>query len=329
MRDRGARQAKIGGGMTRGSDFCTVRLPDGRQLAYGSWGDPGGSPVILMHGWPGSRLCGRLVASAAVAETVRLIVPDRPGMGRSDPRPGRSLLDWADDIAALADALGLGRFSLVGYSGGVPYALACAFRLPDRLTHVALVSGLGPLHTRQGLSALPLHLKTVFSLSRHLPGFALLPAGLISLGIRRVPEAVALQARWTAGGEDRRVLARKAVFESLREEYLEAFRQGVFPVADEVRITSRPWGFPLAGLPAGIHLYHGDADRFVPVAQTRALARALPSCRCRIVPGAGHFWLVDHFAQVLMDRQREGGPGPVRLRFRTGSASSSSCIPSG
>ncbi len=287
-------------------DLQTMSLPDGRRISFAAWGRAEDPPVILMHGWPGSRLCGRLLADAAEAQRVRLIVPDRPGMGRSDPKPARTLLGGARDTAALADCLGLDRFAVVGYSGGAPYALACASLFPERLLHTAVVSGLGPLEDRSSRSVLPPHLKMIFSLSRQVPGFARLPARMISFGVRRLPEVVALQARLQAAGEDRRVLARKPVFDGLRAEYTEAFRQGSRPVADEVRIYTSPWGFPLTALRPRIHIYHGDADRFIPAAMGRELARRLPAARCLILPDAGHFWIVDHFGAVLKDWKRGG-----------------------
>ena len=63
---------------------------------------------------------------AASDEHVRLIAPDRPGMGRSDPQPGHVVADWPADVAALADTLGLETFGVVGWSAGTPYAFACA-----------------------------------------------------------------------------------------------------------------------------------------------------------------------------------------------------------
>ena len=73
-----------------------------------------------------------------------MISPDRPGVGRSDPKPGRALLDWPADVSSLADALGIERFALLGWSAGGPYALACAFALPDRVKAVALIASAIP-----------------------------------------------------------------------------------------------------------------------------------------------------------------------------------------
>lgn len=75
-----------------------IKLHDGRMLGYAEYGDPGGTPVFYFHGFPTSRL------------------------------------DWPDDVADLADELELDRFVVLGGSGGGPFAAACAFRIPARLT---------------------------------------------------------------------------------------------------------------------------------------------------------------------------------------------------
>ena len=85
-----------------------IRLDDGRTLSYGEYGDPHAEPVFYFHGWPGSRHEGQLIAHPGL----RVIAPERPGMGGSDFQPGRTLLDWADDVVKLADGLGLPRFGV-------------------------------------------------------------------------------------------------------------------------------------------------------------------------------------------------------------------------
>ena len=124
----------------------SIRLPDGRRLGYAEYGDPAGKPVLHFHGTPDSRLEGTLpsVAEAAARLGVRLILPDRPGIGLSDFKPGRAILDWPADVLALADALNLPRFALMGLSGGGPYAAACAYKIPQRLTRVGIISGVAP-----------------------------------------------------------------------------------------------------------------------------------------------------------------------------------------
>jgi pimeloyl-ACP methyl ester carboxylesterase len=100
-------------------------------------GNPTGSPVLLVHGGPGSRLLDP-DEDATAAAGVRLLTVDRPGYGGSDARPDPTLLGWADDVQALADRLGLDRFAVVGFSAGGGYALACAASMPERIGAVGL-----------------------------------------------------------------------------------------------------------------------------------------------------------------------------------------------
>lgn len=85
------------------------------------------------------------MAEATVRRGIRLVAVERPGYGLSDPQPGRSMLDWADDVAALTDALGMAQFAIIGFSIGSVYALVCAHRLPERVTKIALAGALAPL----------------------------------------------------------------------------------------------------------------------------------------------------------------------------------------
>lgn len=120
-----------------------IALPDGRALGYRELGDPQGKPVLFFHGWPGSRIQVDYFTGAATPG-VRLIGVDRLGTGLSDFKPGSRLLDWPDDIAVLADSLGLGRFAVLAWLGGGAFALACAHRIPERLTVCGLIAGKGP-----------------------------------------------------------------------------------------------------------------------------------------------------------------------------------------
>ena len=100
--------------------------------------------MLLFHGTPGSRLfCPD--PAVAVAAGARVVTVDRPGYGRSTTMPDRRVLDWPADVQQLADALGIQRSAVVAHSSGAPYALACALWLPERVTRVAVVSGVVPL----------------------------------------------------------------------------------------------------------------------------------------------------------------------------------------
>ena len=106
----------------------TILLQDGRRLGYDEYGPPDGKPLFYFHGTPSSRKDWPALGNQGLPEKlgVRVIVADRPGMGLSDFQPERRIADWPADVVALADTLELERFSVLGYSGGGPYAVACA-----------------------------------------------------------------------------------------------------------------------------------------------------------------------------------------------------------
>ena len=119
-----------------------ITLPDGRRLAYAEFGKPDGYPVLYFHGSPASRLEPMLIGDEAFNRFgLRVIAPDRPGMGQSDFQPKRGFSDWPADVTALADVLGLDRFSILGNSGGGGYAAVCTAKIPERLRAVVIVSG--------------------------------------------------------------------------------------------------------------------------------------------------------------------------------------------
>lgn len=132
------------------SDYREIRLRDGRTLAYEEFGNLRGKPIIHCHGAPSSRVEGRVILNAAAAAEldVRVIVPDRPGMGRSDFQPGRRIVDWPNDVLELASALELETFAVLGSSGGAPYATACAVRIPDRVRVMGLLGTWDSLRAR-------------------------------------------------------------------------------------------------------------------------------------------------------------------------------------
>ena len=129
--------------MSRTQKYIT--LSDERRLGFAEFGDRQGKPVFYFHGFPGSRLEAKLAERIALDTHVRFIGIDRPGYGLSSFKSGRTFVDWADDVSKLADAMGIDRFSILGVSGGGPYAVACACKISDRLDAVSIVCGMGPV----------------------------------------------------------------------------------------------------------------------------------------------------------------------------------------
>ncbi len=119
----------------------TIKLKGGRNLGFAEYGDPQGKPVFEFHGNPSSRLGSELFDESAKKIGIRVIGIDRPGIGLSDYKPRRKLLDWPDDVIEFADVFGFKHFPIVGGSGGVPATLACPFKIPKRLSAVGVLFG--------------------------------------------------------------------------------------------------------------------------------------------------------------------------------------------
>ncbi|MCK2219052.1 alpha/beta hydrolase [Actinomadura sp. ATCC 31491] len=262
----------------------TLVLPGGRVLAYAWRGDPRGTPVLEFPGLPGARRAAVVPAAFLRERGILWVSADRPGLGGSAPQPGRILLDWPHDVRRLADHLGLGRFAVLGGAAGAPYALACAWALADRVSAVALVSGVGPLERPESLAGLGPEPRRLVRLSRRAPGLA----RLVVAGARAHP-LTAFQRLLDALPEpDRRVAARPEVRRSLLESYALAFRQGTAGQVRDWAVLAMPWGFRPGDVEAPVRIFHGALDGLVPLAHAEALAAALPRARLTAFPGEGH-----------------------------------------
>jgi pimeloyl-ACP methyl ester carboxylesterase len=275
---------------------ATMTLADGRTLAYSEWGDLSGQPVMLMHGAPASRLlCPDEDATAAAG--VRLLTVDRPGYGGSDPHPDLTLLGWADDVQALADRLDLERFAVVGFSGGGGYALACAARMPERISAVGLASCVGPDDQVPGA------LEEDFT-----------PEGrALFERVRRDPiearRAVTEHVAWYQDPDiiwetetpavDVPVLARPDVREALTQMWREGARQGVGGLAADWIARSRPWGFAFTEVQMPAWVWQGELDHLVRPAHAHFLSAVLPNATPVLYPADGHLLLLQHWDDIL------------------------------
>lgn len=276
-----------------------IRLADGRRLGYAESGDPGGRPVLFFHGFGTTRVvCPS--DQPALERGLRLIAVDRPGIGLSDSSPGRRLLDWPADIAQLVERLELEDMSVIGWSGGGPYALAVAHELAGRVRSVAIVSGPAPLAgaaTDQGY---------LRRLDRHAVRAAGRAPWVIRLamwhwGRPQRRDAAAYFDRSVAEmcAADQAVLGQPELRSLMIANSSELYRQGGRGMYDEALVLARPWGFNLADLRVPVHIWHGDRDDTVPPAMGDHLARHIPNARLRMFPGEGHHLLYTHWTEIL------------------------------
>jgi len=283
-------------------DDMTFRLADGRLLGYRIFGNPDGHPVFLFHGIPGSRCGAEIVTDQAEQQGLRIIGVDRPGIGLSTFQPNRSFLDWPPDILALADELGLGKFGVVGNSGGAAYVAACAARIPERLSFCGIVSGMGPIDIPGGLSQLSLSRvdRLLINLARHSPSLACRIAAPL-LGREFDPDRPGVLERMKQGmaPADIKLLDQPRIAKTLIFEAAEALKQGARGVTWDLMLYTRPWGFRLDEIKSVVHLWHGEADTTVPPHFGRALAAAIPGCRATYWPEEGHLMMISRANQII------------------------------
>lgn len=276
----------------------TVTLSDGRELGYAAYGPPDGDPVFLFHGTPGSRYVRVPDVSILERHGVRQVTLERPGFGRSTFDPDRELLDWPDDVAGAADALGVGEFGVLGVSGGGPFVLACAARIPDRLTDVGVMSGLGPLDAPGASEGMELTNRLGFKLAR-VP-LVLRPFLWLRIRkIRRDPDGFIDDWADSAAPPDAAILQGPDVRAVFRESFPESVRQGTKAALTETRIHVRPWGFDLPDIPVHVDLWHGGRYTFTPEAMARHVAGEIPSATLHRYPDAGHLLHYRLFDEML------------------------------
>jgi pimeloyl-ACP methyl ester carboxylesterase len=303
-----------------------VRLPSGHQIGYATFGDPGGFPVLAFHGTPASRLMYRKGDLAARRLGLKLIAPDRPGYGLSPLDSAPTLVSRTAQHAAIADELGLSHFAVLGISGGSPYATALASHLGGRVRALALVSPMGPVadYFAAGQPRLPL-LQRRFFLKLSQRAWLVRPgAALAVAAFRAAPRAFATAFKSGLGGADSRILADRQVISSLIEMTQEAVRSGAGGAVSDFEIFGQPWTVDYAAITAPATVWAGTADRVVPLPVCKYLAECIPGCRLIVLPGAAHFWILEHAHDVLAELRAmldKGGERDVPANAASGAPS--------
>jgi pimeloyl-ACP methyl ester carboxylesterase len=229
-----------------------------------------------------------------------LITVDRPGYGRSDPKPGRQIQEWSADVVELAAALGIEEFDVAGHSSGGPYALACASNLPERVKRVALISCIAPYSEPSSEPA-----DDDEELTR-----------LARQDLERAAEKIAKSAAWLVEAPERfldlprpepdvQLLTDPAVRSMFLTTIREAVNQGVDAYGWDCALERRPWGFALDEISADVWIFQGEQDRAVPTSQAHTLAAAVPDSHLSLFPAAGHGLILCNWRDILGDLQIE------------------------
>jgi len=276
-----------------------IELDAGRRLAYSVTGPVNGFPLFYFHGLAQSRLTVHPDESIIENLGIRLVAFDRPGVGLSDPQPGRHVLNWPQDMAVAADRLGYDQFAIFGHSAGAAYVAACAYAMPERVVSATIVSGMSPPSPRLVRPMLASEFWKIGMLIFCVP---VLARPVIWAGIKYArPRVDRLYARHLARlpQADREAMAEQAMKDMRIGSMLEAFRQGPEGLYEDVMLLRRPWGFDVEAIKVPVHVIHGELDNIVDVSFGRELARRIPHSVSDFRPGLGHNMLLSHWREIL------------------------------
>lgn len=285
-----------------------LRLPDGRFLDVRVSGAQGAVPLLFHHGTPGSSVPVRALERACEERSLRLVTWSRPGYGASSRRPGRRVVDDADDVAALLHDLGAERCLVAGWSGGGPHALASGARLGSRVAGVLCIAGVGPADAGPagvgGLDFLAgMGEQNLEEFGAARAGEATLRASLEreAAGLRDIQaEGIVAEMETLLPPVDRAVLTSE-YGEDLAGAFRESVRTGVDGWLDDDLAFVGPWGFDVGEVDVPTFVWQGEEDLMVPFAHGRWLAGRLPRATPHLLPGEGHLSVALGSLDAMLD----------------------------
>lgn len=234
---------------------------------------------------------------------LRILAPDRPGIGASTFQPGRKLLDWPPLLAQLADLLGISNFSILGISGGGPYVLACAHAISGRIAAAGIICGAPPVYQFSDRRDLHPTYRLLRAVRRFAP-WVMPPFFSIAGKASGLPQGHPLVRGFlrTLPAVDRAALAAPGAYDSVARSFQDAIANGTRPLIVDGDIYYDDWRIDLAAITFPVRFWHGECDRNIPVRMAREVTGRLPNARAKWYPGEGHFSLpIRHFDEILDD----------------------------
>ncbi len=289
----------------------TIQLSDGRTLAYLESGDPNGRPVFYFHGWPGSRLEGQIYDSLNQKLGIRMIVADRPGYGLSDNQENRTYLNWADDVAELANQLGIERFAVLGYSSGGPYAAVVAHQLPERVAVAVIVAGEGSYasgdYPQSVLNSATFNgsemNKMMIWSANHAPWFMRTFFTASRILLFRDPVGMSESEGsfdFEMSAKDKQFFTRDFSHE-ISADGIESLRQGVEGMTRDLTLERLEWPFALEEIHSPtVLIFHGDEDTTVHPAVAEYMCKRIPACdEPTLFTGEGHSVIYYRYEEII------------------------------
>ena len=287
----------------------TITLLDGRVLGYAESGDLDGVPLFLFHGLNSSRLEVNIVHEKMKKRGIRLIGIDRPGMGLSTFQENRTVLDFVEDVIALADALHIDKFSIMGVSAGTAYALACLHKIPERISFCGLVSAMAPILEIDNES-MSKENRSFISLSKTFPWFIKplfwFMQGRLSQDDTKVDQFLN-NIMLSLDDVDKQLIEDKKAKKVLLDTFREAYKEGTKGVGYDARVVfTQEWGFSLNEIDFPIQLWHGEKDKGVPLLMVKSMVKKLKNARLKTYKDEGHLSIIfNQMDEIIADFLKE------------------------
>lgn len=279
-----------------------ITLSDGRNLCYRERGQANGEPVLLCHSIIGSRMeCFDLHNDWAKRVGVRLIIPDRPGYGYSDPNPNLTYQQWYKDALELMDQLKIKQFSLIGYAVGGNYACEIALREPQRIKQMVLISAGSPLASPEDYhKATPLFMMQI-QLAKHYPQLYRLFLVLIERGLHKTPSYYIDLLATKVNDYDLMLLEQPHVKRLMQLSCTEVGRQGVNAFVDELRRYTQEKQINYSKIKTPTLLWHGRKSSYVSLTTAEKIRDQIPNSKLNIIENSGHMMIYQYWPDIIKD----------------------------
>ena len=279
-----------------------IKLRNGNNIGYAIYGNKKNFPIFYFHGWPGSRF--ELKNIPLKKKKCFIIALERPGYGISDPISKFKILDWPKIVLEVANKLKIKKFSIIGVSGGAPFALACANTIKNkRLKSIAIVCALAP-NKAKGMDKGRVGMLLNFGRKPFISWliFNFLRMRLLNGNLEKsfnkwknkipLPE---IDLKLFTMDRGRRLM----------ENFKEAVKHGITGVHRDANFYSNYWGFKLKNIKKKIFVWHGDKDLTVPIITNKYYKKKLKNKKIFIKPNEGHFSICYNFMNDIIQQVSE------------------------
>jgi len=289
-------------------------VPDGRVVRTLESGHLDGTPVLVFHPTPSSRLFVRQYADAALRAGVRLVGFSRPGTGGSTmTAPGLRVV--AEDAVRVADAAGLESFRALGFSGGTPFAAATTALFPERVSALGLCAAVAPWREVDDPGVeFDAELERLVDLAGHdldgaVDGIRARAEREYAAQLALDDEALADRLRSDAAPPDAELITPllamgQAV--TLRDALSDEDERPAYDsIAFDELAFGLPWDVDVSSVRAPTWVWQGTADVVTPPGHAAWYADRIPQATVVMREGHGHLGSFEAFADEILATLRD------------------------